>query len=232
MAPFRKGTDILLQAFYNMKNRKKAKLIIHSQVNLSKIFPDLSSQIKEMCNDKTLQIIEKTVTAPGLYYLGDVYVYPSRLDGIGLTLMEAISSGLPIITIDNAPMNEFADESFALLCDVEYFYCRYDAYYWPMSVANISSLTEKLNWFITNNDKLNEMSINARRYALSELDFEKNMGELHRILNDVSIKSIDKSLVSNIYNYDRSHFTVHRFIINWFKETLKRSSFIRNILNR
>ena len=54
------------------------------------------------------QIINKTISAPGLYYEGDVYVYLSRLDGIGLTVAESIAAGMPILVPDDAPMNEFA----------------------------------------------------------------------------------------------------------------------------
>ena len=35
-----------------------------------------------MGKDERLMCIEKTVLEPGLYSLGDVYVYPSRLAGM------------------------------------------------------------------------------------------------------------------------------------------------------
>ena len=59
-----------------------------------------------------LKIYEKTLPAPGLYHLGDVYVYPSRLDGVGLTVGEALACGLPVITTENGPMDEFVEDGF------------------------------------------------------------------------------------------------------------------------
>jgi glycosyltransferase involved in cell wall biosynthesis len=43
-----------------------------------------------------------------LYEEGDVCVQPSRWEGIGLPLLECQASGLPLVTTDAPPMNEFA----------------------------------------------------------------------------------------------------------------------------
>ena len=72
----------------------------------------------------------ETVAAPGLYHLGDIYVYPSILDGLGLTVAEALSCGLPCIVPDNAPMNEFIQSGInGRIADVEYLYARSDGYF-------------------------------------------------------------------------------------------------------
>ena len=69
--------------------------------------------------DPRIEFIEKTVSAPGLYFRGDVYLYPTRLEGIGLTICEALASGLPVITTNDAPMNEFViDGETGYLVDV------------------------------------------------------------------------------------------------------------------
>ena len=102
----RKGTDILVRAFQQVTGN--AQLIIHSQVGLDR-YASVASLIH---NDPRIEFIEATVGAPGLYHLGDVYVYPSRLEGIGLTIAEALACGLPVITTDCAPMNEFVQKDF------------------------------------------------------------------------------------------------------------------------
>jgi len=203
MAPFRKGTDILLEAYYKVKNRKDSKLIIHSQASLVDCFPSLSQVISEMLEDGTLEIVEKTVSAPGLYSMGDVYIYPSRLDGIGLTLMEAISSGLAIITTDNAPMNEFVDKSFGDVCGVEYYYCRQDAYYWPISVVSVSQLASLIDRYIDEKDRVTEMKHKAREYATATLDFSKNCRELSNIIRNTQIHKLETNLEIKIKKYDR-----------------------------
>lgn len=206
MAPIRKGTDLLLWAFYQAKERKKAKLVLHSQVSLNKEFPELSDHINELKKEGSLEIIEDTVPAPGLYYKGDVYVYPSRLDGIGLTLMEAISSGMAIITSDNAPMNEFVEPNFGDVCPIEYYYCRQDGYYWPMCVCSSSSLSVLLDQYINGEKDVNRMKKRARAYALNELDFNRNFERLHTIIKDTPYFDDYKNVVSKINRYENLGF--------------------------
>ena len=106
-SPERKGSDLVLDAFSRLSG--PARLVIHSQAKLSKCFPEKAAFIESLRNKGKLDLYEQTVSAPGLYHLGDVYVYPSRLEGIGLTITEAFSCGLPVITCDNPPMNEFVN---------------------------------------------------------------------------------------------------------------------------
>lgn len=191
MDPVRKGTDLTIKAFYQLKNRKNAKLLIHTQVALDKCIPEVQPLIDEMKVEGSLEVIEKTVTAPGLYYRADVYVYPSRLDGIGLTLMEAAASGLACVTIDNAPMNEFIEDSFGRVCDVDYYYSRSDGYYWPISVASVDSLSKVLEKFVDGQENLVSMKKKAREYAERDLDFNKNMAPLHRLFEQTQFQ-LDK----------------------------------------
>lgn len=182
MAPYRKGTDILLKAFHEARNRKNAKLIIHTQVPLNDSFDGADSIIQELSQEGSLEIIHKTVSAPGLYYLGDIYVYPARLDGIGLSLIEAISCGLPVITTDNAPMNEFVENKHGMCLPVEYLYCRKDAYYWPMSICSQKELTSCIEDVIFGKYDLKQMRKEAREYAERELDYTKNFKKLNDIV--------------------------------------------------
>lgn len=49
-----------------------------------------------------------------LYRRADVFVYPSKREGIGLVLLEALSAGLPVITTDAPPMNEWVTDANGL----------------------------------------------------------------------------------------------------------------------
>lgn len=202
MAPIRKGTDLVIRAFHNMDDRHLSKLIIHTQVDLIKACPDIKEVLTALENEGSVEVVTGTISAPGLYYRGDVYVYPSRLDGIGLTLMEAIASGMACITCNNAPMNEFVEPEFGDLCLVDYYYSRVDGYYWPMCVTSIDSLSSAMHKYIDGSRDLEIMKLKARQYAERELNFQKNCTELRRILESTRAHNISDSLRERAYNYD------------------------------
>ena len=161
MNPIRKGTDSVIRAFQRLNGN--SKLIIHSQVNLKEWLPDLSNDITSLEQSGKLECIRKTITAPGLYHLGDVYVYPSKLDGIGLTIIEALACGLPVITSNYAPMNEFVNNESGKLIEISYLYARSDGYFWPQCKIDENSLISCMNYYVKNISKIKDFKIQARR---------------------------------------------------------------------
>lgn len=213
MAPIRKGTDLLIEAFYQTSNRKDAKLLLHTQISLEKQLPHLGKMIKELQDEGSMTVIEGTIPAPGLYHKADVYVYPSRLDGIGLTLMEAISSGLVCIASDNNPMSEFVDKDFGLLTPIDYYYSRKDGYYWPMCVCNVSYLSTQISDIIANKYDIETMKRKAREYAETELDFSRNFKQLHNLLYSVNYNNNYKEIATTILGKDKEGVRKYLFII-------------------
>jgi len=55
----------------------------------------------------------------GVYGLGRVVVQPSKMEGLGLSLIEALVNGRPVITLNAAPMNEWVDSSCGWMIDPE-----------------------------------------------------------------------------------------------------------------
>ena len=54
---------------------------------------------------------------PALYRLADAFVFPSVKEGWGLVVLEAIASGIPVITANQPPFTEFLTAQQALLVD-------------------------------------------------------------------------------------------------------------------
>ena len=54
---------------------------------------------------------------PALYRLAHAFVFPSVKEGWGLVVLEAIASGLPVITSNHPPFTEFLSPNQALLID-------------------------------------------------------------------------------------------------------------------
>jgi 1,2-diacylglycerol 3-alpha-glucosyltransferase len=175
-SPYRKGTDLVIKAFSKLIG--EAHLVIHSQKNLKECFPELISEIENLEQKKQLICFEKTVSAPGLFYTGDIYVYPSRLEGIGLTIAEALSCGLPVVTADHPPMNEFIDGTNGKVVKISRFYSRSDGYYWPQCSVDLDSLRESMQYYVDNINLVPEFKQKARAYAEQYLNWADNSSKL------------------------------------------------------
>lgn len=207
ISPIRKGTDILVNAFNQFKG--DANLIIHSQEPLIDKYPDIYHLIKQ---DKRIKLIEKLVPQPGLFYMGDVYVYPTILEGIGLTIMEALASGLPVITTNEAPMNEFIiDGQNGKLVDVAYRKRRYDNYYWDLSYCDLTSLVNAFNYYYENIYRIDSFKQNARDYAIHHLDWKKNSESLNQIIKEIAITRTQENckLLNNVKSFETKRFINH-----------------------
>lgn len=201
--PDRKGVGPLLLAFNKVSSNKNVKLVIHTQVNLKNYYPHLSDIIDKLLQHNKLEVITQTVSAPGLYYLADVYCYISKLDGIGLTVPEALSCGLPVITPNNAPMNEFIQDNVnGKLVDVQKLFCRKDAYYWPQLEVNDESLVNCLQYYIDNIKKIDMYKKDARKYAVDNLNWFQREDELANIFYNSIKNNIGKDIIKKIKFYE------------------------------
>lgn len=169
----RKGVDLSMRVFQKVTG--SCKLIILSQVSLANCPQTWQEAV---INDNRIEFIVDTFN-PVPYHLGDVYVYPSRLDGIGLTLPEALSCGMPAITTNCPPMNEFVVEGLnGMLVDVREFHGRPDGYYWPEAICDEDSLAEAFQYYIQHPEQVFSQGLNSRLFAEENLSWEKNSTHL------------------------------------------------------
>lgn len=224
MNPLRKGTDLVLRAAHALQ--APFKLIIHAQVSLKGFFPELAPLIEALLDDRKLEVVHETVGAPGLYSRGDVYVYPTRLEGIGLTIAEAYACGLPVIVPDAAPMNEFVYDKHAprSLLKVDRYVARSDGYYWPQNIVSIEDLTQKMRWFVENGSEIVQMRIEARNHAVNTLNWMDRDQTLLRVVNTAR-HSQDKAQYREKANiYDNKRFPLFRQLRSLYRlrETLRK----------
>lgn len=192
MQPARKGTDIVVEAFQSIRESVNARLVIHTQRPL------------DFSVGPNVEVILRTVGAPGLYHLGDVYVYPTRLDGIGLTVCEALSCGLPVIATDVAPMTDFVkDGENGILVKVTGTHRRSDGYYWPMSEVTAKDLALGMRWFCENPEGLRRMKSVARLDAVARLDWKTNAKGIYEQVESVPIRCLERGTVKLLLSADR-----------------------------
>lgn len=222
----RKGTQTLVSAFINGQFvRHNAKLIIHTQKPLD------STISKLIAGNDNIQVIQKTVPHPGLYHLGDVYVYPTTLDGLGLTIYEALASGLPVITTNADPMREIVNpqNNNGRLVDVIRVCSRSDGYYWPLTYVSEASLINEMLHYVQNRQHLSEYKESALRFAQENLNIVERKEMVQEIIcgyckNDMDETTLRKTLQFNkIAEKNNFYHSVIEYILSPFIK-----NFIRN----
>lgn len=169
----RRGAGMAMRVFRRVAGN--CRLLVYSQTALS----GCPAEWQETVNSDSRIDFRVGTFSPFPYDEGDVYVYPSRLDGIGLTLPEALSSGLPAITTDSAPMNEFVHHGEnGMLVTVQRFCARPDGYYWPESLCNEESLAEAMRAYLKQPELARVHGARARELAERDLVWEKNAAGL------------------------------------------------------
>jgi glycosyltransferase involved in cell wall biosynthesis len=196
MSPYRKGSDLAIEAFLELSG--PARLVLHSQVPAEQI-PRVGERVSA---DPRIEFHHETVGLPGLYHRGDVYVYPARKDGIGLTMPEAGAAGLPIIAPDAGPMNEFVvDGVNGRLLPVDHWDQR--RYYWPDCHVRPEAVRAAMQWYLDHADELPARKQAARRYAEEHFDWARHAAVLGARLAQLRPVAVDAALVRAVTRFDR-----------------------------
>lgn len=139
----RKGTHYLLQAWQELKLTNAELLLIGTNV-----FP---SGWLEKYSDLCRYVSCVPHAALNTYYSSaSVLVFPSLVEGFGLVLLEAMASGIPIITTCNTAGPDIIADG------VEGFI---------IPIRDVESLKEKLEWCYRHPQELAEMGRSARQTA-------------------------------------------------------------------
>jgi len=103
----RRGLDIALEAFALARQQVPAiRLAVHS-VKPIQDYPEM-----EGLGTPALSVTEGLLSREQLRSLmesADIMLYPSRWEGFGLSLLEGLHAGLPVLATDGAPMNELVE---------------------------------------------------------------------------------------------------------------------------
>jgi glycosyltransferase involved in cell wall biosynthesis len=119
----RKNVDTLIRAYKKFLESRRAytsvKLILPGNLIKSPIVPDLKSLVEEL--ELTDQVIFPGFVSReelmDLYAGAKLFVYPSKYEGFGLPLLEAMSFGIPVMAAKWGSMKEVCGQS-AYLVDV------------------------------------------------------------------------------------------------------------------
>ncbi len=179
---YRKMTPAVIAAFDSISRvLPNFNLFIHSQVKLEMLPPVVTDIVRKNPN---IVFHEETVPAPGLYHKGKIMLFPTKLEGLGLPLFEALSSGLPVITTNAPPMNEFIRDGYnGLLVNVAFRTTRNDNVAFPEEIIDMGDLAIKMAKLANNDTMCKTLSRNARLYSEENLSLSLLSKRILNIFN-------------------------------------------------
>jgi glycosyltransferase involved in cell wall biosynthesis len=139
----RKATKDTIKAFMKLK-REDIQLIVRMQNKVD--LPPYDQRVKiEVGN---------LANPADLYKTGEVAIQPSKMEGNGFMVLEPFACGMPVITLDYPPMNEYILQK-EMLVKKQWFKRRAYPTTWVkhshLRLPNLNDLAEKINW-CANND--------------------------------------------------------------------------------
>lgn len=106
---FQKGHDVLLEAIQRLgANKNKIQLVLVGREG--KQTPVIQHKIKEYQLQDTVKLVGHRNDVPALLAAADVFVFPSRFEGLPGALIEASAAALPMICSDIPNNREVAVE--------------------------------------------------------------------------------------------------------------------------
>ncbi|NOZ87056.1 MAG: glycosyltransferase [Deltaproteobacteria bacterium] len=170
----RRATSRVIEAF-KRAGIGRAELIVHSQQG---------SGVEEHGN---IRITRGTIgrrALADLYKSCHVAVLPSKWEGLGLTFLESLAAGLPIITVDAPPMNEFVrDHENGLLCPVKEWR-EYRGIHVKGAEAGVHDLALAMKELVSNTGMWLSLSRQATWDAENRWNREKFEQKLRQIVNN------------------------------------------------
>jgi glycosyltransferase involved in cell wall biosynthesis len=134
----RKSTLLTLEAFRRVRNAN-ISLFVRSQNPLPCAIED--HRIKYSAGN--------LADYRDLYREGDTFIQPSKAEGLGLSILEALACGLPVLTTDYPPMNEYVTDSRMLVGTHRAKKPAQQSTYIPqahLKIPRIDRLAERIQW--------------------------------------------------------------------------------------
>jgi glycosyltransferase involved in cell wall biosynthesis len=134
----RKSTLATLEAFHRVKDAN-ISLVLRSQNSLPWVIEDRRIRYS----------VGNLPDYSDLYSEGDVFIQPSKAEGIGLSILEALACGLPVLTTDYPPMNEYVTDSRMLVGTYWGKRPAHQSTYIPqahLKIPRIDRLAERIQW--------------------------------------------------------------------------------------
>lgn len=188
MLSTRKGSDLVAQAFQDeFRGDKNVRLYLKHNTPM---FP-------VPLHIPNVQYVSATFSKPqmiGMLFNADCLLFPSRGEGFGLPVIEAMSTGLPVITTNWSGMKDFTTPEDTLLLKHRLipayaFKKLYESDYEPAEDAgawadpDYDDLRQKMRWAVDHRAELKEMGRKASARILRDWSWDAKIQELIKIID-------------------------------------------------
>ena len=189
----RKGYQFIPNALNQMKGKNIFERIVKPKYHDYSFIATSIANSEHRINKKFMKYFKKHKncelsfitadnTSGGLFNLGDVYVYPTTKEGVGLTITESMCTGMPVITSNYPTMNEWINDEYeGRLINIS----KVKKSSMPMDKVLIDTehLAEIMIDYIENPDKVTEHSINARKRVENDFNWDDRDENILRLLD-------------------------------------------------
>jgi glycosyltransferase involved in cell wall biosynthesis len=156
----RKGTLLTVEAFPKVVNQS-ISLIVRSQ-------NPLPCQVEDT---RVRYFVGNLSDYRDLYREGEVFVQPSKAEGIGFSILEPMACGLPVLTTDYPPMNEYIQDRRMLVSTHWGTKPAQQKTYVQqahLKIPRVESLTRRIEWCAKND--MAPLSRRNRKWALQNFN--------------------------------------------------------------
>lgn len=171
----RRGLDIVVSAMKLIDEQKhKINFFIKSNLN--------NEDLESLRNIKNINIVINTDFMKdrnellAIYDQADIVLYPSRFDGFGLSLLEALHRGCYVLATDGEPMSDLVPPHFLSISSKHAGMVRLAQAYEPSP----ESIVNNINTILENPDLL---AWNNEEYKIRQQNFCRTFSALIRTLN-------------------------------------------------
>lgn len=109
-----KNHEVVIKALSQLRLGKKVYYFIAGQGRLNDYLKKLS---EDLGVSEYVRFLGYRQDVAGLYACADVFVFPSKREGLGLAAIEALASGLPVLALQERGSREYMNKKIGSYCE-------------------------------------------------------------------------------------------------------------------